>query len=76
MIFGPVICPKCSTEMTEGFLYTEGISANTYTVWVQGRPEVRVFTGTINTEDRDVRRIQTYRCAKCGFLESYAKGMR
>lgn len=72
MIIGPLKCPKCSSEMTEGFMLETGLLSDPRPKWVDGRPVVGALGG-VKIAERDVRRIETYRCIGCGFLESYAK---
>jgi ssDNA-binding Zn-finger/Zn-ribbon topoisomerase 1 len=70
---GKVIrCPKCNKAMAEGFIMDRG-HYNTGTVgqWVEGEPESSIWTG-IKTKDRENFPVTTYRCARCGYLESYA----
>ena len=39
--------------------------------WVEGAPE-RSFWSGLKMKDREVLPVMTYRCEKCGYLESYA----
>jgi hypothetical protein len=40
--------------------------------WAEGEPE-RTFWGQfVNLEDKKRRKVLTYACTRCGFLESYA----
>jgi hypothetical protein len=39
--------------------------------WVQGDPE-RSFWSGIKMKGRNVRPVMTYRCERCGYLESFA----
>lgn len=39
--------------------------------WVEGEPEASVWTG-LKTGDRMVLPVTTWRCGRCGYLESYA----
>ena len=64
-------CPKCSAEMVEGFVLETGLLSDPRPKWVSGRPATNAVGG-IETAERDVRRIETFRCLRCGFLESYA----
>jgi transposase len=72
MVVGPLRCPKCGSEMTEGFLLETGLLSDPRQKWVDGRPVVGIF-GIAKTAERDIRRVQTFRCIGCGLLESYAK---
>jgi len=66
-------CVKCAGDMEEGFILDLGQGAGLPADWVEGEPERSFWTGTKYTTK--VRyRIRSYRCADCGFLESYAVG--
>jgi len=39
--------------------------------WVEGEPQRSFWTG-LKTKDRDVYGVTTFRCERCGYLESYA----
>jgi DNA-directed RNA polymerase subunit M/transcription elongation factor TFIIS len=39
--------------------------------WFAGKPEKSFWTG-LQTEKRDHRQVVTFRCTRCGYLESYA----
>jgi hypothetical protein len=41
--------------------------------WVEGPPEYSWFGG-VKTGNRRMFKVVTYRCARCGYLESYALG--
>ena len=58
IIFATSKCPKCKGDMVLGHIGLQGL-------WIQGLSRLFGF-GT------DKRKIQTYRCIRCGFLESYA----
>ena len=63
-----IVCPKCNRAMEAGFILED---AKTVSQWVEGAPE-RGFLSVIKTNDRDKFQVTTYRCAGCGYLESYA----
>jgi hypothetical protein len=67
-------CPKCQTEMQEGFI--PDLAYQHYRVlvssWQAGTPEPRLWFG-IKLRKKDLRPIVTYRCPACGYLESYAR---
>jgi len=39
--------------------------------WLEGKPEKSFWAG-LKTKGRDRLPVRTYRCPKCGYLESYA----
>jgi predicted RNA-binding Zn-ribbon protein involved in translation (DUF1610 family) len=66
-------CTKCGTTMEDGFLYGNDARGGTVTPseWVEGAPKRSIWTG-ISTRGREHHAVVTYRCPKCGFIESYA----
>jgi hypothetical protein len=76
----PQVCPKCQGEMVQGFVadYAHG-NAILVSSWVEG-PPVKSFLGGIKLRSfwsgakvREQIPIGTFRCAACGYLESYAQ---
>jgi predicted nucleic-acid-binding Zn-ribbon protein len=65
-------CPKCQSEMDEGFLFQPGDSnlSSVPIYWVQGRPK-KGFWGT-KMKGRMKQNIAAFRCTKCGYFELYA----
>jgi len=57
--------------MEQGFLLDESYARRTPAKWVEGAPEHR--TWNLKLRGKRQLEITTYRCSKCGFLESYAK---
>ena len=47
-------------------------AARQISTWVEGSPEKSFWTG-LSLKGRKMIEVQTYRCHRCGFLESYAK---
>lgn len=66
-------CPKCQGAMTEGFVLDNGPSSCSASSWVEGVPRKSFWNG-VKLSGRAQYQIQTWRCGRCGFLESYAKG--
>ena len=65
------ICPKCENEMTEGFVLDRGdYGSKQQSLWIEGKPESSIWTG-LKTSDRDVFKVQTFRCPTCNYLEFY-----
>ena len=65
-------CIRCKTPMESGFVADHG-HANQMREqeWVEGEA-VKSFWRGLNTKDRDAHKVSTYRCPRCGYLESYA----
>lgn len=65
-------CPKCSGHMDLGFVADKAHhSMPDVPTWVEGAPERSFWTG-LKTKNRDVFVVVTYRCERCGYLESFA----
>jgi len=65
-------CPKCSGKMQEGFICDQSHGGRLVSTWVEGAPERSRWTG-IKLAGHKTLETRTFRCGKCGFLESYAK---
>jgi ribosomal protein S27AE len=64
-------CPKCGQMMGEGYVLDRSYAAKLVSMWIAGKPE-RSFWTNLKTGGRPNLEIQTFRCFKCGYLESYA----
>jgi predicted nucleic-acid-binding Zn-ribbon protein len=64
-------CSKCGGEMLEGFTIEGEESARSVPCWISGKPEAS-FMGGLKIKGRERHKIQVFRCAQCGYLESYA----
>lgn len=64
-------CPKCNGEMEDGFIADHTYGAVLQNDWVEGEPVWSIWTG-MKIKDRKQYKVTTYRCARCGYLESYA----
>lgn len=64
-------CPKCAGPMEQGFIAARSDNAATVTHWIEGTPQYGFFGGTKITGKKQFP-VRTFRCAKCGFIESYA----
>lgn len=64
-------CSKCEERMEEGFVVDISQGAGRVSSWIAGPPETSFWTG-IKFGDRENINIRTFRCAGCGYLESYA----
>lgn len=59
--------------MIEGFVLDNGPYSRIVSNWVEGAPKASFWSG-VKLGGRAQHPIQTWRCGRCGFLESYAKG--
>ncbi len=64
-------CPKCSSEMELGFLLDHTYGNLLPAIWIGGFPE-RSFWRFAKIRGKTRRRVDSYRCKDCGFLENYA----
>jgi hypothetical protein len=65
-------CPKCQGEMVQGFVAEFAAAQTLVSTWVEGRPEKSVLYGAKIPVGKSIP-IGTFRCAACGYLESYAR---
>ena len=68
----PHACPKCSGRMEQGFILDNAYGAHVVSQWVAGPPLKSIWTGT-KLPKQDPVPVGTFRCAGCGYLESYAR---
>lgn len=65
-------CPKCQSGMETGFVFEQrSTDVQTRPEWGKGEPEVSWWAGVKLPSERHP--VLTYRCGRCGYLESYAK---
>ena len=64
-------CPRCSGSMEVGFVVDEGYGTRMVAKWVAGEPERSMWTG-LKLRGKAKQDVVTYRCKRCGYLESYA----
>lgn len=67
----PGNCPKCAGAMERGFLLDQGYGTFAAAEWVEGTPEKSLWTG-LKLRGKTKLKVATWRCRRCGFLESYA----
>lgn len=65
-------CLRCQTRMEEGFV----IDHSHYDIprnqeWAEGEP-LRSWWSGLKLKGRERHAVRTFRCPKCGYLESYA----
>ena len=65
-------CPKCSGKMHEGFICDQSYGTRLVSTWVEGVPERSLLMG-LKLKGRRTIETRTFRCDKCGYLETYAK---
>ena len=64
-------CPRCSGSMESGYILDEGYGTRTVAKWVAGEAVRSIWTG-LKLRGKTRRDVVTYRCKRCGYLESYA----
>ena len=64
-------CSKCTSPMTEGFITDQGHGMIVVPKWVDGPPRKSAWVG-VRIGGRKRTEVSTWRCRRCGFLESYA----
>jgi len=57
--------------MEPGYMLDRGDSALAQSAWIEGAPERSVWTG-LKLKGHQRLSVLSYRCSKCGYLESYA----
>lgn len=67
-------CPRCQQSMEVGLLLDKGDHNHLTTAeWLEGPPARSFWTG-LKTSDRKRLPVSSFRCTRCGYLESYAGG--
>ncbi len=65
-------CLRCGGPMELGFVADKAhYSVPETQNWVEGVPE-RTFWAGIKLKGKEVLPVMSYRCERCGYLESYA----
>jgi hypothetical protein len=65
-------CLRCDGPMEQGFVADKAhYSVPETQKWVEGEPE-RSFWSGLKLKDREIYVVTTFRCDRCGWLESYA----
>ena len=57
--------------MEQGFLIDVGYGTKAVPKWAAGQPEKSIWTG-LKLRGKEQLDVSTYRCRRCGYLESYA----
>ena len=70
----PKECLRCRGPMEPGFVIDHGRGQYKQPQkWVEGQPEHSIWWG-LKTRGKDQHPVRTFRCERCGYLESYAEG--
>lgn len=64
-------CPKCDGRMAEGFMIDQGYGTVHVKAWQSGRPRKSFWFG-VKQVKADQKEVATFRCDRCGYLESFA----
>jgi hypothetical protein len=67
----PPQCSKCGGTMSTGFIVGRTGGGPAVTTWVEGEPKKSFWLG-LNLRGKSPVEVTTWRCRRCGFLESYA----
>ena len=65
-------CPKCGGGMAKGFIVDNTHGGSGVSGWVEGEPARSIWTG-LKLRGRTKLELRTWRCRRCGYLESYAE---
>ncbi|MCY2960564.1 MAG: hypothetical protein NTY35_10405 [Planctomycetota bacterium] len=70
-------CRNCRSAMDEGWIADQGRHHSTVfePKWIEGEPHHQRWMGIdwgITTKDAKQHAVTTWRCPRCGLLESYA----
>lgn len=72
MSHSPGRCLRCEGPMESGFVLDRGLySSLDDQRWVEGDVQKSFWHG-IHTKGREIFAVTTYRCERCGWLDSYA----
>lgn len=63
-------CLRCQAKMEIGFMIDRTDSGMCESLWSRGLPEKGWF-GSLKLNSRECFPVRTYRCPRCGYLESY-----
>ena len=66
-------CPKCASEMVDGYIVDQGHGTSSVPSWREGEPRKSIWVGLKLGKTNPIE-ITTWRCRRCGYLESYAPG--
>ena len=64
-------CPKCQSSMTEGVVIDHTYGSRGVSSWLEGEPVKSIWVG-LKLGGKVPIETKSFRCNRCGFLESYA----
>ncbi len=64
-------CPKCQGSMTDGVIIDTSYTDRRVSTWLEGAPVKSIWVGLKLNGNKPIE-THTFRCNRCGFLESYA----
>lgn len=64
-------CIRCQGSMEAGIVIDSTYGGTVQPTWVEGQPQRSIWTG-LKLVGAVRMPITTYRCPRCGYLESYA----
>ena len=64
-------CPKCAGSMSDGYIVDKTHGGAAVASWVEGQPQKSFWVG-LKLSGTTPFEITTWRCRRCGYLESYA----
>ena len=73
MVRNEMPCPKCGGNLQEGFTVDRFDHLHRVVSELVEGPPQKTFWFGVSVKGRKTIDVQTLRCDKCGFLESYAK---
>ena len=65
-------CPRCSGAMEAGYTVDVGYGSTSVPKWVGGEPASSFWSSGLKLRGKEQLPVTTYRCRRCGYLESYA----
>jgi hypothetical protein len=67
-------CPKCSGDMEPGFIVDRAhANLNRQAAWVEGVATAGFWPDSVKMRGREALPVTTFRCHRCGYLESFAE---
>jgi ribosomal protein L37E len=67
-----ISCPRCGGSMEQGYMVDVSYGHTAVPKWVEGEPVSSFWSSGLKLRGKEQRDVSTYRCQRCGYLESYA----